>query len=87
MPRPFRKKQMRKDRIQRKRFCRFCKDKNYKIDYKDGRALNAFISERGKIIPRRITGSCAYHQRVVTTAIKRARILALIPFTATQVRW
>ena len=69
----------------RRKTCRFCADKKLRIDYKDGKALFAFITERGKIIPRRISGACAGHQRDITTAVKRARILALIPFTATQV--
>ena len=69
----------------RRKVCRFCVDKNLKIDYKDGRVLLAHTTERGKILPRRISGSCAHHQRELTTAIKRARILAFIPFTATQV--
>lgn len=66
----------------RKRFCKYCKEKGTKIDYKDVRALSSFITERGKIIPRRVSGTCAKHQREVTNAIKRARVLALIPFTA-----
>lgn len=72
--------------ILRKRMCRFCADKKLTIDYKEGRLLMPFTTERGRIIPRRISGNCAKHQREVTTAIKRARILALIPFTATQVQ-
>jgi small subunit ribosomal protein S18 len=68
----------------RRKVCRFCADSKLKIDYKDGRALHYFITERGKIVPRRITANCAYHQREITTAIKRARLLALIPYTATQ---
>ncbi len=69
----------------RRKVCRFCADKKLTIDYKDGKALTAFTTERGKIIPRRISGACAHHQREITTAIKRARLLALIPYTATQV--
>lgn len=76
-----------KERFPRKRYCRFCADKNINIDYKDARVLTPYITERGKIVPRRITSTCAYHQRQLTTAIKRARILALIPFTSTQIRW
>lgn len=79
------KKAKRKGRpLARKRVCRFCADKKLSIDYKDGKALMAFTTERGKIVPRRISGNCATHQRDVTLAIKRARILAFIPFTATQ---
>jgi len=69
----------------RRKVCRFCADKKLKIDYKDGKALLSFTTERGKIIPRRISGACARHQREVTNAIKQARILAMIPYTATQV--
>lgn len=69
----------------RRRACRFCVDKKLKIDYKNARLLQPFITERGRILPRRLTGNCAKHQREVTTAIKRARILAFVPFTATQV--
>lgn len=68
----------------RPRVCRFCADKKLSIDYKDGRLLNSFVSERGKIVPRRISGNCARHQREVTLAVKRARVMALLPFTATQ---
>lgn len=71
--------------ISRPRVCRFCVDKKLFIDYKDARALGPFITERGKIVPRRISGNCAKHQREVTLAIKRARILAIIPYTATQI--
>jgi small subunit ribosomal protein S18 len=65
----------------RRKVCRFCADKNAKIDYKDQGQLKYFLTERGKIIPRRISGNCAKHQRVVATAIKRARVLALVPYT------
>ncbi len=70
--------------ISRPRICRFCADKKLFIDFKDAKLLSSFTTERGKIIPRRISGNCAKHQREVTLAIKRGRILALIPFTATQ---
>lgn len=70
---------------QKKRRCRFCEDPTLVIDYKDARALRPFITERGKIIPRRITGNCAMHQRKITRAVKRARVMALLPFTATVV--
>ena len=65
----------------RKKVCRFCTEKS-KPDYKDQAALKYFVTERGKIIPRRISGNCAKHQRQVATAIKRARGLALIPYNA-----
>lgn len=64
----------------RRKVCRFCTDSNLKIDYKDPGSLKYFISEKGKIIPRRITGNCALHQRELTVAIKRARSIALLPF-------
>jgi len=64
----------------RKKFCRFCKNKISYIDYKDVRLLEKFITERGKMISRRISGNCAKHQRRIAEAIKRARIIALLPF-------
>lgn len=70
-------------RTGRKRVCRYCADKALVIDYKDPQALKYFISERGKVVPRRISGNCALHQRKVTLAIKRARNIALLPFTVT----
>jgi small subunit ribosomal protein S18 len=65
----------------RRKVCRFCADSKLKIDYKDPKLLNHFITERGKIIPRRISGNCARHQRQITLAIKRARNIALLPYT------
>jgi len=65
----------------RRKVCRFCTDKKLDIDYKDSKVLRYFITERGKIIPRRISGNCAKHQREVTTALKRARNIATLPFT------
>ena len=72
---------MNRNRRSRKRVCAFCVDKIAEIDYKDVPRLRRFLSERGKIIPRRVTGTCARHQRQLTTAIKRARCVALMPFT------
>ena len=66
----------------RKKVCVFCGKENNEIDYKDVATLKKYVSERGKILPRRITGTCAKHQRAVTGAIKRARHLALMPYTA-----
>ena len=66
----------------RRKVCRFCADANIGIDYKDPKALKFFVSETGKLIPRRISGNCALHQRAVTVAVKRARQLALIPFAS-----
>jgi small subunit ribosomal protein S18 len=65
----------------KKKVCKFCIQK-LKIDYKDADSLRRFITERGKILPRRITGTCAKHQRALAEAIKRARIIALLPFVA-----
>jgi len=71
-------------RFTRRKGCRFCGDKTMKIDYKEVRNLRYFISERGKIVPRRISGCCADHQRKVCEAIKRARNIALLPFTTSH---
>ena len=65
----------------RKKICRFCADKNLVIDYKRPEILRNFITERGKIIPSRISGTCAKHQRALAREIKKARIMALLPFT------
>ncbi len=67
----------------RRKICRFCADSDLEIDYKDPKALKYFITERGKIIPRRISGTCAKHQRVLMHAIKRARTIALLPYVGT----
>lgn len=67
--------------IRARKSCRFCADKVDYIDYKDGRLLGSYIPERGKILPRRISGTCAPHQRMLATAIKRARNAAILPFT------
>mgnify|MGYP003392197964 FL=1 len=66
----------------RKKVCQFCADKTEVIDFKDVDKLKKYVTERGKILPKRITGTCAVHQREVTTAIKRARIVALLPYVA-----
>ncbi|MGL4607662.1 MAG: 30S ribosomal protein S18 [Eubacteriaceae bacterium] len=73
MPKPFKK---------RRKVCEFCERKVEHVDYKDVVTLKKFISERGKILPRRATGTCAKHQRKVTEAIKRARNIALLPYTS-----
>ena len=74
---------IKKDRVRRPRrkVCQCCVDHVDTIDYKNIAALRRFVSERGKILPRRITGNCAKHQRALTTAIKRARNIALMPYT------
>lgn len=66
----------------RRKVCAFCVDKVSSIDYKDVAKLRRFLSERGKIVPRRVTGTCARHQRQLTTAIKRARHIALLPYVS-----
>ena len=65
----------------RKKVCVFCSDSTNVIEYKDVNKLKRYISERGKILPRRITGTCAKHQRAITVAVKRARHIALLPYT------
>lgn len=67
--------------MRRRKVCQFCADKTKEIDYKDIDTLKKYVTERGKILPKRITGTCAMHQREVTKAIKRARIVALLPYT------
>lgn len=64
----------------KKKICSFCADKTQIIDYKDLGKMKKYLSERGKILPRRITGNCAVHQRALTIAVKRARIIALLPY-------
>lgn len=71
---------MNRDRRPRRKVCAFCADKIEMIDYKDTQRVRRYLSERGKIVPRRVTGTCARHQRQLTTAIKRARHLALLPY-------
>lgn len=71
---------------QRRKVCAFCADKNIVIDYKDTARLSRYISERGKIDPRRRSGTCARHQRMLATAIKQARLIALLPFVPEHIR-
>jgi len=78
LKRPTRK---RRPMYQKQKICRFCSDSNLQIAYKDYSTLRHFVTERVKIIPRRISGCCAKHQRELTRAIKRARSIAIIPFT------
>lgn len=68
-------------RFGRRKVCRFCADNAVQIDYKDPQLLKYFITERGKIIPRRISGTCAKHQRKLSLAVKRSRMIALMPFS------
>jgi small subunit ribosomal protein S18 len=70
----------RKRRFNRKKVCQFCSDMNVDIDYKNPQMLKSYVTDRGKIIPSRISGTCARHQRELTVAIKRARMIALMPF-------
>ncbi|HEY8497061.1 MAG: 30S ribosomal protein S18 [Bacillota bacterium] len=72
---------MRRDRKRKKKVCAFCVDKIDYVDYKETGRLRRYLTERAKILPRRITGNCARHQRQLTVAIKRARQLALLPYT------
>ena len=72
----------RKRRKRRPKVCHFCVDKIDHVDYKEVEKLKKYVTERGKIVPRRVTGTCAKHQRQLTRAIKRARIIALLPFTS-----
>jgi small subunit ribosomal protein S18 len=78
------KSNRKKRTFQRHKICRFCADSNLSIDYKDYSMLRFFVTERGKIIPRRISGNCARHQRRITNAVKRARNIALVPFTVSH---
>ncbi|HWP98726.1 MAG TPA: 30S ribosomal protein S18 [Syntrophomonadaceae bacterium] len=73
---------MKKERRKKRKQCNFCADKIEYIEYKEIPRLRRYITERGKILPRRITGNCAHHQRQLTVAIKRARAMALLPYTA-----
>ena len=66
--------------MHRKKVCQFCADKETVVDYKDVDTLKKYVSERGKILPRRITGTCAKHQRALTVAVKRARHVAIMPY-------
>ena len=78
-PRPERAERPQRGRRRRK-VCAFCVDKVAHVDYKDAGKLKKYMSERGKILPRRTTGACAYHQRLLTEAIKRARQVAILPY-------
>jgi small subunit ribosomal protein S18 len=75
-------KPVKRRRFGRRKVCKFCVDKVIAADYKDVKRLRTFVTERGTIIPRRISGNCARHQRQLTSALKRVRTIALVPFTA-----
>ncbi len=83
-------KRIKKKRISskyaKKKKCRFCTSPDLKIDYKDEKLMSRFISDRGKIVPRRVSGNCAKHQRVIARAIKVARFLAVIPYVREHYR-
>jgi small subunit ribosomal protein S18 len=72
--------------LRKKRECRFCESKDIYIDYKDEKRLHRFVTEQGKMIPKRVTGTCAKHQRQLAVAVKRARHLALLPFVSDTIR-
>ncbi|HAL57650.1 MAG TPA: 30S ribosomal protein S18 [Bacteroidetes bacterium] len=74
------------NQARKKRTCRFCDSKENYVDYKNEKRLQRFVSEQGRVIPKRITGTCARHQRMLVTAIKRARHLALLPYVADAVK-
>jgi small subunit ribosomal protein S18 len=82
VPAPKKRAAAKKERRPKRKVCNFCAEKAEGIDYKDATRLRKYISERGKILPRRISGNCAKHQRGLTTAVKRARTIALLPFVA-----
>lgn len=77
-----RQSRRKKTYYKKRKICRFCADQSLEISYKDNNVLRHFVTERGKIIPRRISGNCAKHQRKLTKAVKRARIVSILPFTA-----
>ncbi|MDE3057452.1 MAG: 30S ribosomal protein S18 [Bacteroidota bacterium] len=80
------RRERREAQVRKVRTCRFCDTKEIYIDYKDEKKLHRFITEQGKIIPKRITGTCAKHQRQLVLAIKRARHLALLPFVSDAIK-
>ena len=71
-----------KDRRPKRKSCNFCGDKAVDVNYRDVNRLKKYVSERGKIVPRRISGTCAKHQRMVTSAVKRARVIAFLPYVS-----
>lgn len=75
-------KPVKRRRFGRRKVCKFCVDKIVAVDYRDVRRARTFVTERGKIIPRRISGNCAHHQRQLTAALKRLRTVALVPYLA-----
>lgn len=86
MKRDFKKRQDDKKQIRKPRHCKFCEHKLNYVDFKDDKRLFKLINEQGKILPKRITGTCSKHQRLVVAAIKRARHMAILPFVADAMR-
>ena len=82
MPAPKGPKRAVKDRRPKRKSCNFCTDKAVDISYRDVTRLKKYVSERGKIVPRRISGNCAKHQRMLTVAVKRARVIAFLPYVS-----
>lgn len=82
MAAPTKKRTQKKERRPKRKVCNLCADKIASVNYKDVPRLRKYISERGKILPRRISGNCARHQRLLTVSIKRARIIAFLPFAS-----
>lgn len=77
---------MKFEKRKRKKVCRFCENKVMHIDYKSDRDIRRLLTDRGKIVPRRISGTCAKHQRALSVAVKRARFLALVPYVAENIK-
>ncbi len=82
MPPKAKTKRAVKDRRPKRKPCTFCADRAIAVSYRDVNRLRKYVSERGKIVPRRISGNCAKHQRMLTTAVKRARLIAFLPFAS-----
>lgn len=80
------KKKERESKSFKRKYCKLCLEKIGFVDYKDDKRLGRFITDRGKIVPRRVSGTCSRHQKQITVAVKRARILALLPFTSDYYR-
>ncbi|TMQ70369.1 MAG: 30S ribosomal protein S18 [Candidatus Eisenbacteria bacterium] len=76
------KKERKESKSFKRKYCKLCLEKIGFVDYKDDKRLGRFITDRGKIVPRRVSGTCSRHQKQITVAVKRARILALLPFTS-----
>ena len=86
MPREKKERKERESKSFKRKYCKLCIEKVGYVDYKDDKRLGRFITDRGKIVPRRVSGTCSRHQKQITVAVKRARILALLPFTSDYYR-